>query len=161
MFACLSHGLLVSNAVPFFDLSKSAIVRLDSEMVDYGGRFVRNSNMAQLFWCVGSAKRIVEMDDDTVHVTTVYPNIVLCGFHGLPIREGYVELFNSPEALDQYLGHLCATMLVSFRLARRGRGRFYNLTMPNIAKRPTDDCVAPEWEMFNYNFLPTDLEGIL
>lgn len=141
MFATLSHGLLVSNAIPFFDLSKRCIERLDAEFVDYGGRFVRGSNMAQLFWCVGAPKRVLEMDDETSHVTRVYPNIVMCGFHGLPLREGYMELFNSPETLDHYLGHLCAQFLISFRLAQIGRGRLYNLTFPNLAAKPSDDAV--------------------
>lgn len=154
MFAVLTHEMLKANLVPFFDLGRSTIARLDSFFRGEERTFIRGNSMSHLCWCVGSTKRVIELDDDSVHtMANVNPYIVLCGWHGLPIQQNRpIELFATIADLENYMLHLHMSYLTSRLLVRKGRGRYFYLSFQ--VRRPSDEIVCDDKEQGCYMRLP-------
>lgn len=125
MQAVLSHNVLVSNYVPFFDLYDSSIEALDSALVVFGQRYLEDHKHGQLLWVVTSPKRMLDLEDETTHVMNLNPTVVLCGFEGTAPKEQFLHVFATLPEFDTWAKGLDLQNLISFTLRHSEDGSKY------------------------------------
>lgn len=149
MFAAISHNVLVSNYVPFFDLESSSIEYLDAEFTRLGGRYVQgfgSRDYGSLLWIVTAPKRMHELEDDTTYVSHERANVLLVGYPGTPPKETFVKCLSDLQALDTYVKSIEAVYLFSVSLDRSNLDGFTYCVHPDLvsAGEPVRDLWSEE-----------------
>jgi hypothetical protein len=138
MYAVLSHNVLVSNYVPFFELEDSSLEALDAIHCTEGHRRLfgdKANDACQFFWIATCPRTLLDMDDGTTHMTRVATTVTLCRYTGTPLSERYCEVFAELSTFDAWIKGLDATYCTSLRLTQVEDGSCYYRLHPDLVQR--------------------------
>lgn len=151
MIAVISHNVLFSNYVPFFEIEDSSLEALDTILVKDGGRLVRGNDLWQLLWVVNGPKVLVPMEDGTTIVTRTAATVTLCGYKGTALTEWYCETFNDLSTFDAWIKGLDAVYVTSLRLSQVEAGSNTFRLHPDLVQRAESEFNQYlETEAFNW-----------